>query len=737
MKRVVLFFCSLFFIISCTEKQHDSKKQDFLSHDFMHHMIDEMHDSPMQQKLRTIRPMPAGVVYLQRPGEGEEEIRQHFRLMRELGFNALKQLQAVPGYTNQQLEMMALEEGIIPWWYGEGGWEEITDELLDKLGIPLDAGMETIRTHPKMLEHQFEVMAERIRRTEDWVKSGKDDWYIAGRSVAYEPELGSWGTDLSPKGKELFVEWIKNKYQTIDNLNHAWNQQHVYLQPSHYEPFTSWDDFENRWELITNREYRHLRDILRFKVEHSLGSIKNTIDQFYGFEKHHVFRGGGELSLFLPQAHMGVDLESIAGLMTDYGSFYPSIHFAWHFHPNDYELVRPMYMHSSLANDFFKGGWAATWESTGVPQQFSGGKGGAGFTVDKGVMTQFILSQIAGGFKGFGLWAWNVRTAGWETGEYGLLDRHNQVTPRAIKVGQIAQAMQKYRDEIWEARKEPIVGILYDWDNEAIWAAKSEQGRDQFRMEPIYARIGISRALMNANIPFEYVTVNDLRKGLGPRYQVIFMPQQLSISNDLMGLVTDYVRQGGRLVADMPLGWFDEYAALLYSDKGSPFEELFGTTVNDFQYSGVNAIHFIDDMKLNGFVINQTPSTASVLAKYHNGLPAITENALENGKAIALGYQASMMCFEPGNDLAEKNLLKYVLGGRTSPYSAEGALVYRLAAPDADHYFFINEGEGEMVNFSSIFNYENVVDAVTGEELRLGAPVWVDGDSGRWLRFGK
>jgi beta-galactosidase len=158
--------------------------------------------------------------------------------------------------------------------------------------------METIRTHPKMLEHQFEVMAERIRRTEEWVKSGNDDWDIAGRSVAYEPELGARGTDLSPKGKELFVEWVKSKYKTIDNLNHAWNQHHVYLQPSNYEPFTSWDDFDSRWQLITKKEYRHLRDILRFKVEHSLETIKETIDQFYAFDKNHVFRGGGELSLF-------------------------------------------------------------------------------------------------------------------------------------------------------------------------------------------------------------------------------------------------------------------------------------------------------------------------------------------------------------------------------------------------------------------------------------------------------
>jgi beta-galactosidase len=125
MKRIILCLSTLLVIFSCARQSPESMNHDFLNHDFLHHMIDEMHDSPMQQKFRAIRPMPAGVVYLQRPGEGEEEIRQHFRLMRELGFNALKQLQAVPGYTNQQLEMIALEEGIIPWWYGEGGWEKL------------------------------------------------------------------------------------------------------------------------------------------------------------------------------------------------------------------------------------------------------------------------------------------------------------------------------------------------------------------------------------------------------------------------------------------------------------------------------------------------------------------------------------------------------------------------------------------------------------------------------------
>lgn len=52
------------------------------------------------------------------------------------------------------------------------------------------------------------------------------------------------------------------------------------------------------------------------------------------------------------------------------------------------------------------------------------------------------------------------------------------------------------RDELWQARKEPLVGVFSDWDNEAICAAMTAVGRDCFKQLPINARIGVGRALI-------------------------------------------------------------------------------------------------------------------------------------------------------------------------------------------------------------------------------------------------
>ena len=717
---------------TCQPFDEQQKKPELSQHDYLVELYDRLHDSPLQNKFKRLQPMPTGVVYVQRPGEGEAEMRWHFRTMKELGFNCLKQIMTTDDWTEEQVELIALEEGIIPWWYGLAGWETITPELLRNLNIHENATIEQIRQNPAMLAYQKEVMRQRIEKTIAFKAQHGNQHFLSGRSVAFEPEIGGRGFELSEKGKQLFVAWVKEQYKTIESLNFVYNQNHAGLNQN----FVSWEDFERRWTRMGGNEYRHLRDILRFKVEHALESIEHRAQTFKDFDSNAVFRGGGELGLFHPQAWYGVDLERIANLMTHYGSFYPSIHFSWHFGEVNYELVRPFYMQSSQATDYFKGGWAATWETTGGPQQFSGGRGGYGFTVDEGVMTQFILSQIAAGFKGFGLWCWTPRTAGWEAGEYALLDRQNQVTPRAVKVGQIAQAMERYSGELWSARKEPVVGILTDWDNEALWAAMTVSGRDTLKHYPMWARVGVSRALINSNIPFEYVTVPDLEKGLAPRYPVIYLPAQLFMSDQLVNMLYDYVQQGGRLVMDMPSAYYNQFAALMNNGKGTRFEQLFGTVITDFQYSGKNITRTLNNVELRGFIIDQAPTTAKVVATFNNGLPAITENNLGKGTAMLLGYEASISCFKPNNTAAEKILVQYVANHHPVPYICKGALVYRLASPAADHYFLIKDGDATAVRLDFAHTYKSVSDAITGESVNQ-KQISIEANSGRWLRCEK
>jgi len=695
---------SILLALSCTgpsarDTRSDAPLDEFIHHDFLVGRYDSMHWSPLQEKYRKIQPIPVGVVYMHK-GEEEAEVRETFRTMKRLGFTGNKQILGREQYSMEELMLMALEEGLIPWWYGEGGWEEITDSLLTVLGIPVDTPIEQVRTDQRMIDYQTGVLKKRILNMIELNKKGR---YVGGGAVAFIEDVGGKGIDLTDKGKELYAGWLKKKYPGAGK--------------------------EEISRMVQNPD---VKNVLRFKADKRLEYTREMVRLHHELEPDAPFRAGGEMSLFLPHAYYGVDMEGIADIMKDAGSFYPSIHLTWHFEEVNYEIVRPVYMQASFAADLFKGGWSAAWESTGGPQQFDGWKEGNGFTVDEGVMTQLMYSYMAGGFKGFGFWCWSNHPKGGGPGEYGMVDRYKQVTPRAIKVGQIGQAAIRYRDEIWKAHKEPLVGIYYDWDNEANWAALSVRQRDKFRLDPVCSRIGVCRALINANVPFEFVTATDLRKNLAMRYKIIYLPFLLEIPEDVMEILSSYVENGGRLVMDLPGAYRSR------TNEGTAFHNTFGVTITDYQFAGVNRPYRIGELELSGFTCDTKVANAKVIASYSNGKPAILENKSGKGTAVLLGYEASMMCFKPGNEKAEQMLVDYTLGDYESPYACTDAIVYRIAAPGADHYFLINDGEARSVILDTKkYRYKSLSDPVTGEVLKIGAPVPLEAYGGRWLRFEK
>jgi beta-galactosidase len=712
---------------------------------FLHQLYDRLHDSPMQTKFRSIAPVPIGVVFLPWAGITEAEIRQQFRTMKKLGFNNLKQVMPTPEWNDQRLLEIAFEEGIIPFWYGEGGWEDITPELLDKLSIPRTTPISEIRRNPKMRAYQTEVLKRGIpvavKGTTILEGAGRD-----AQAFRHTPDPLLRQADVPH-----FLRWLRETYKSPAEIANAWNQYEVGFDE---RPVKTWEDVEQLVGRTAQQEnnlrgyggeYGRVRDVLRYKADFHSREILERVKAVHEANPAAPTRTGGEMGLFLPFAWRATKMEELAETQRQYGSFYPSIHFAWHYGEVGYEVARPIYMQAQFATDLFKGGWVGGWESTGGPQQLTGAKGWdhndrtttPGFTTNAGTMSQLLLSFLAAGFKGAGIWTWNYRRAGWEGGEYALLDRNLKPSSRAIRSGQIARAAEGLRDELWQAHKEPQVGVLVNWDSDAIWAAISVRGRDHFRHYPMQARVGVSRALINANVPWEHVTIDDLRAGLAPRYKVIYLPAQIALTDELLRMLTEYARQGGRVVLDSPGAMYDQSGKVLSTAQGTLFEQLFGAELSDIQYSN-NVPRILGPRKLDGFISELTPTTAKVIDRFQTGEPAIAENQIGKGTAVLLGWDASYALFKPGATDLEARLVKATLGTLQSPYACEGAQVYRLAAPNADHYFFINDDEPKSVKFDSkAFRYRAVSDPVTGEKLTLGAPIALEGYGARWLRFAK
>ena len=712
--------------------------------EFLANLYDRLHDSPMQQKMRRIAPMPFGVVFLAWDGITEEEIRGQFQTMKRLGFDNLKQVMGTPAWPQKRIMEIALEENVIPFWYGEGGWEDITPSLLQRLGIPIELSIKEIRIHPKMVAYQKEIIRKGIAL----------DAGVALLDARHQGQKAFHHTAdpfIHPEDVPFFKQWLRSAYHSPSEVAKAWNQHEVGFDDI---PFLTWEDVDRGVDETSRqlnvlgeygREYSRVRDVLRYKADNLTQQIRERVMAQHAALPEAPTRTGGEMGLFLPFAWRATKMEDLAATQTEYGSFYPSIHLSWHFGEVDYEVARPVYMQASFGNDMFKGGWAASWESTGGPQQLTGGKGGTyedksatpGFTVNAGTMTQLMLSYLAAGFKGAGFWTWNYREAGFEAGEYALLDRQLRPSARAVRVGAIARAAKLYRDELWTARKEPQVGILVNWDSDAIWAALSVRGRDHFRDYPMQARVGVSRALINGNIPWEYVTVRDLAAGLGARYKTIYLPAQIALTNELLLLLSNYTEHGGVVVLDSPGAMYDEHGKVLNTAKGSPFEKLFGLEIADLQYSG-NVPRSLSGRRLHGFISELHPTSGVTQSAFQTGEAAVVEHLLGKGSTIALAWDASYELFKPGHPELEAELIKTAFGKIISPYACDGALVYRLAATNADHYFIINDDESKQVRLDTKHQvYKSATDPVTAAVLPLDLPIALEGYSGRWIRFEK
>ena len=163
------------------------------------------------------------------------------------------------------------------------------------------------------------------------------------------------------------------------------------------------------------------------------------------------------------------------------------------------------------------------------------------------------------------LWSvdWNQRTAGWEVGEFGLLDCNRRIS-RAIRAGAIGKTARKYRRELWSPTRTPWSVCCRTLIMKQC-GPPCRSGRDMYKSQPIRARMGASRALINGNIPWEHVTPDNWQEGLGGRYQSIYLPAFISLSDELLDMLIDYVEQGGRVILDMPSAYLDGFGRVLYT----------------------------------------------------------------------------------------------------------------------------------------------------------------------------
>lgn len=706
---------------------------------FLQQRINALSDTPMQRQIRTLRPLPVGVVVWQRVNDSVEDLRRQFRTVHDYGFTALKQMALwgdVP-VTEREAEIAALEEGVIPWHYGMAGWRSITQDLIEKLGIDPDLPLPKLQSHHKMIEYQTELLMKRSRRLDE-----KPHIPTAmGEPMRNSPSIPDELVDE-------FAKWLESTYDTIEHAIQIYHLRSDSMKqrglPESFEELAGMSSASSLGNPHGRgwAGFRQERDVMRFRADNMCENIRRIAEASVAWDPDEPIRTGIHRALE-NQAVSGWDFELQARAIAPAGSFYASFHPTHHLQIVDGEVERPCYMTSRVVADSNKGSWSAMWESVGGPQTYSGHYS---YAVDGQMIERCMLSYLAAGLKGIGIWCWNARDKGWELGEYSLCDLTGTPTSRAEAAGAISRACQNYRFELWEAHDEPQVGVLYSWENDAAFARLSHGGYPldrlkEFPQYPARARVGAMRALINGCVPFEIVTERNLREGLAARYRTIYVPHTICLETEMVKILREYVEAGGRVVVDSPSLLVRADDGTLYDTRrGSDFERLFGLEIANLQ-STFNHPLWFQDQPIRGFFSEVNVTDAEVAQTFSDGHPAWLEHKIGQGSSGFIAFEASSLCHKPGNDAIERWLAETLLDGEPPLYSVDRpVLAYRRAAPTADHFFLINDRDErqDVILTSTTGWYRSGEDCVTGE------PLAVDRDrinltllpwQGRWVRL--
>ncbi len=706
-----------------------------------------MNDSPMQQALRQRRAWFNSCVYW-KPGDVDfAALRVELRRMKDLGFNAVRFHNASPIET-------------APGKFDFATCDRWMDAAADVgIGVVFCGGV----GHPSE-----GLLAEHGLTEERFNRSWGDEPGVAAAIEAHagpivdryreHPALMLWlgpGEPAPPPAqlmddhdRQRFAQWLRQQYGTVEALDAAWN-----IYPAAGRPIAA--SFEEAWRVLEGWNvnpqisgvhrakvvYGAARDLLRYLTDRAIDRVRTAVEIIRGHDGVHPMAAGAH-QVLVNQAMLRWDLGRW-GRMSD--MHFSSIHLSWHFELVEGEVDRPVYVMAKLTRDWFKGGWTSAFETTGGAVQYSGGYGNA---MSGGQMRRFMLSYLAAGNVNISFWTWNHRPGGWEAGDYGMTSLSGELTPWAEEAGRVNRAQARWIDELWQAEQDVRVGVLESWDTNAIYTVEPERydlngGMGQFSSGTVHqqarARIGISRALLNRHVAFEYVTAEELveRPDLAMRYPVLYAPHLRAVGEDLIDVLEQYVRRGGRLVADVQFGFMDVWGKVRPTGRGRRLERLFGAWI-DTIHDARTEPHTVNGAAVEGFYGDLKTTDARVLATFDDGRAAVGERRLGRGTAVLVAFDAARMCFKPGRADVEGLIAEVATAAEPPKWRATAPLAFRLTAPGADHYFLINDGEASTCFLSAADRrYTAGLEVVEDRPVSVDGTIAVDlpARSAKWVRL--
>ncbi|MFG6383036.1 MAG: beta-galactosidase [Lachnospiraceae bacterium] len=423
--------------------------------------------------------------------------------------------------------------------------------------------------------------------------------------------------------EKAFQIWLKEKYQTLDALNHAWNT-------------SFWGHTFYDWEEIVLPD---LRSEHMSEEETTAQSISIDYRRFNSESIMDCFRLEYEaVKKYTPNIPVTTNLMG-AYKPLDYHKWAKYMDFvSWDNYPSNEDSISKTALNHDLMRGVGRGKPFVLMEQTPSQQNWQA------FNALKrpGVMRLWSYQAVAHGSDAV-LFFQMKRSIGSCEKYHGAVIAHagHEHTRVFREVTELGAELEQLGEEILGSTGIAETAIIFDWEN--WWAIEYSAG-PSVNLKYHDEVLKYYTALHSQNIPVDIVSEEDDLS----QYKLVIAPILYMTKPGVDGRIREFVKAGGSFVTTYFSGYVEEHDLVITGGYPGKLRDILGIWVeesdalpehkkNGFIYEGqeYSAELLCDIMHLEG---------AEVLAEYkedfYQGTPVITCNSLEKGKAYYVGTRS-------------------------------------------------------------------------------------------------
>jgi len=480
--------------------------------------------------------------------------------------------------------------------------------------------------------------------------------------------------------QERFRQWLKQKYQTLAQLNQAWHRT-----------FTDWSQVEppRYGTILTYTDFTDWRIYYGYKLAEDLAIRSQAVK---AVDPKHVTTSHAPnpspLVRTLADPYDPTDDFLMKNSVDFFGtSFYPKLLAPEH----NWTLERQV-----LAMDLTSSMTGGRGFYVGELQAGFGVHGTVvGSPVTASDLEMWTWGMVSRGARAINYYAFYPMNAGYESGGYGLISLDGTLTERSRHAGEIARHIEENSDLLLESHPEPAeAAIVFSPLTPLVGGYDEESGRTAMHE----AVAGYHRMFFERNLPADVLSSRELAKDNLDRYKLVIVPYPLMLTGEEAAVLKAYVSAGGHLFVEARAGWVDEKGHAQPRIPGFGWDEMLGvregqlTPTKEFTVKWGTAQ--FQAMALQEQFEIEDPS-AHPIAVTSDGTPIAFEHRFQKGSAVAFGGFAGQENYEHPSRMHPLAGLLAQWAGLSEPNlrAPERLELRQMYAPKGWLVFFFNHGD--------------------------------------------